>query len=153
MRKYLLLSVLFLAYQGQGFSQAPTGHRAVWQNVQEYWDLWAKRDLDGFLKYHHDAFSGWDYKNSMHRNKESIKGRLEYIFKTRTVITYDVNPIDIKIHGNTAVVHYYFSILQKDAKGDEQESNGRKTDVLIFQDDKWIIIASHGGNTHEIKHE
>ena len=59
-------------------------------------------------------------------------------------------PTDIKIHDNIAVVHYYYSTLEKDPKGGEKRSNGRKTDVLIKQANKWIIIADHGGNTHKI---
>ena len=139
-----------MIFLGQAHSQALTGHSEVWQNVQNYWDSWSQRDLDGFLNYHHDAYSGWNYDEPMHKNKRSTKEYLDYIFKTREVIAFDINPIDIKIHSNTAVVHYYYSILEKNQNGEENKRNGRKTDILIKQTNKWIIIADHGGHVSHI---
>lgn len=144
----LLLPVLLLTYYGQVFGQAPSGHAEVWQYVEKYWGLWAERDLDGFLECHHVAYSGWDYDNPMHRGKLSAREWYEQEFKTRTVTTFDISPIDIKIHDDTAVIHYYFSILEQRAKEDEIKRSGRITDVLIKQSNKWVLIARHGGDTH-----
>jgi hypothetical protein len=50
----------------------------------------------------------------------------------------------IKIHGNIAIVHYYFTDVSK--HGEEEEMvQGRWTDILIKQGDKWIMIGDHGG--------
>ena len=105
-KKNLLLPILFTLCYGQAYSQAPSGHAEVWENVETYWNLWAQRDLDGFLEYHHIAYSGWSYNDAMHKNKKSSKEWLDYAFKTIEVITFDISAIDIKIHNNVAVVHY-----------------------------------------------
>ena len=67
--------------------------------------------------------------------------------KTKEIIAFNINAIDIKIHDDTAIVHYYYSFLEKNknAEGGEKKINGRKTDVLIKEANKWVIIADHGG--------
>ena len=148
-KKYILLLIFFNLFYGLAYSQTPSGHAEVWKNVETYWGLWAQRNLDKFLEYHHKAYSGWNYEDPMHKSKKSTREWMDHAFKTREVITFDISAIDIKIHNNTAVVHYYYSILEKDIGGNEKKSNGRKTDILIKQDDKWVIIADHGGNTYK----
>ncbi len=129
--------------------EKPTGHAEILKNVQAYWDLWAKRDLEGFLEYLHDAYSGWNYEAPMHRSKESTRRWINHTFQTRKVIVYDINAVDIKIHGSVAIVHYYYSILEKDPEGKERKITGRKSDILMKHDDKWVLIAEHGGHTFE----
>lgn len=144
--RYLLLTLLFVLLTGQIYGrQAPTGHAEIWNNVMAYWELWAQRDIEGFLEYHHARYSGWNYDDFMHKNKNSTEKWLSHDFTTKQVIAYDINAIDIKIHENVAVVHYYYSILEKNAQDTEKRRKGRKTDVLIKQEDKWVIVADHGG--------
>ena len=33
--------------------------KEVWKNVQTYWDLDAKRDIEGFMSYFHSDYCGW----------------------------------------------------------------------------------------------
>lgn len=150
-KKYLLSLLLLGLFSGQVYGQqAPSGHAEVWQNVQSYWDLWAKKDLNGFLQYHHDGYSGWDAEDPMHKNKESVKEWLGHTLQTKEIVVFNINPIDIKIHDNVAIVHYYYSILEKSLpQNKEIKRTGRRTDVLKKQVDKWVVIASHGGDSCE----
>ncbi len=132
------------------FSQeTPGGHAEVWNNVKAYWHLWAERDLDGFMEYFDKGFSGWNYDNPMHMNKEATRKWLTLQFQSKEVMAYDISAIDIKIHDTIAVVHYYYSFLKKDTQGKEQKCTGRKSDILMKQGDKWLLIADHGGHTSE----
>ena len=86
--KLVIKNILFLPVyiavlsQTPVFSQEyPTGHAEIWKNVEAYWNLWAKRDLDGFLEYFHDAYSGWNFDTPNHRNKESTRRRINHTFK------------------------------------------------------------------------
>lgn len=58
---------------------------------------------------------------------------------------YEINPVAIKIHGNVAIVHYYYLRVRKDAEGKEELEQGRWTDILMKQKDKWVLIGDHGG--------
>jgi len=126
-----------------------TDQKDVWKNVETYWDLGAKGDVEGFLEYVHSNFSGWN--NSAHLPDDRathVKFIKFYQPKTKTLL-YNIQPLAIKIHGNVAIVHYsYISVFMY---GEEKEKSvqGRWTDILIKQGDKWIMIGDHGGATSE----
>ena len=92
-----------------------------------------------------DSYSGWNYDAPMHSSKKSTREWMEHSFQSTEVLVYDISAIDIKSHENIAIVHYYYSILERDANGVEVKSAGRKSDVLKRHGDKWLIIADHGG--------
>lgn len=126
--------------------EAPTSHAEVWRGVQAYWSRWAARDLDGFLALHHDAYSGWSHDGPMHRNKASTRDWVGHTLRTRQLVTYDISAVDIKIHGGVAVVHYYYSTLETQGQGEERRRVGRRTDVLMRQGERWLLIADHGSD-------
>jgi len=123
-----------------------TAQSKVWKNVEAYWDLWAKRDLEGFHKYVHDDYSGWFNRAPLPSTKESVMKWQTHTFQTRKVLVHQIDLVAIKIHGNVAVVHYYYSMIGTDAEGKERTRSGRWTDILIKQKgDKWVLIGDHGG--------
>ncbi len=127
---------------GQEWSEE---QKEVWKNVETYSELSAKRDLEGFLGYFHDDYSGWFNQNALPNNKASVRKFLSHIFKTTKVLVNDIQPVAIKIHDNIAIVHYYYSNIVKDVEGKEKNTSGRWTDILMKQGDKWVMIGDHGG--------
>lgn len=125
--------------------------KEVWKNVQAYWALDAAHDLEGFLAYFHEDYLGWSYEDALPADKATLKKWLEHRYKTSKVLVYDIKPTGIKIHGNTAFVHYYWSDLIKDSEGKEKERSGRWTDILIKEGDKWLLIGDHGGRSMKDK--
>jgi len=119
--------------------------KEVWKNVETYWDLDAKRDLEGVLGYFHDDYSGWFNRSALPGNKASTRKWVGHFFETTKILVQEIKPVAIKIHGNMAVVHYYYSRLVKDVEGKERNRSGRWTDILMKQGDKWVLIADHGG--------
>ena len=129
---------------GQEWSEE---QKEVWKNVETYSDLSAKRDLEGFMGYFHDDYSGWNNQNALPANKASRRKFISHYFETTTVLVYDLQPVGINIHDNVAIVHYYYSVVFKDVEGKEKEGSGRWTDILIKQGDKWVMIGDHGGSS------
>jgi len=64
---------------------------------------------------------------------------------------YDIQPLAIKIHGNVAIVHYSYTNVFKSGEEKEKVEQGRWTDILLKQGDKWVMIGDHGGATSEDK--
>jgi len=137
----LLTSVPLLA---QEWSPA---QKEVWKNVEKYWELGVQNDLEGMLAYYHPEYRGWSYISGLPDDKAATKKITEYNMKTITILLYDIRPAAIVIYGTSAYVHYYYSLIFKDAEGKEKSSRGRWTDILIKQGDKWLIIGDHGGQT------
>jgi ketosteroid isomerase-like protein len=119
----------------------------VWKNVEAYWVIYAQGDLEGYMAYIHTDFSGWPYQSALPNDKASERKWEGHWMKTEKILVYEVKPAAIQIHGNVAIVHYFFDILSKDAEGKERSSSGRWTDILIKQGDKWVMIGDHGGQT------
>ncbi len=118
----------------------------VWQTVEAYWQHFADGNADGFLTYLHEDFSGWTHTNALPRDKEDMSRYMPLGFETATTLLHDVNPVGIKVHGEVAVVHYYYSRTFVDNSGGRHSDAGRWTDILMKVGDRWMMIADHGGS-------
>jgi len=123
--------------------------KEVWDTIKKAWELSAQRDLDGFLSMLHDDYSGWYYESAMPGSKESARKWGSYYYKKTKVLVWDIKPVAVKVHGNFAFVHYYYSLLHEEKKGEEEFSQGRWTDILKKEGDKWLLIGDHGGEMED----
>jgi len=119
----------------------------VWKNVEAYTALNTQRNLEGFLEYFHADYCGWAYEDALPSDKASIRKYIEYRWKTTKILFSEIKPVAIKIYGNVAIVHYYYTTVYADAEGKEKSASGRWTDILMKQGDKWVMIGDHGGQT------
>ena len=77
--------------------------------------------------------------------KADVRKWTAHDFETNKTVLQTQKPVGIAIHGDVAFVHYYYTVLQKNAKGEEKTIQGRWTDILTKQGDKWVLIGDHGG--------
>lgn len=142
--------VLFLLVPLPAHSQqwSPV-QQEVWENVEAYWSLNAAEDVEGFLSYLHEDFSGWTHTQALPRDKEDMAMYLPVGFETTETLIYDIDPVGIKVYGEIAIVHYYYSKTFVDRAGTLQKDTGQWTDILMKQGDKWVMIADHGGASDE----
>jgi len=139
----VLLIFLPLDVRGQEWSAE---QQEVWQHVETYWHMYATEDVEGFLSYLHDDFSGWTHTSALPRDKEDMARYLPRGFETTETVLYDVNPVGIKVHGDIAIVHYYYTRSYLDMSGGEHSDAGRWTEVLMKQGNRWVMITDHGGS-------
>jgi len=118
--------------------------KKVWKNVEAYTDFIMKGDVQCFLNYFHKDYSSWNYYELMPVNKTDIKNELCHLPK-RKISSYNITPIAISIFNDVAIVHYYYSVAYKNTDGKEKAKNGRNTDILLKQKDKWVLIGDHVG--------
>lgn len=121
--------------------------REVWKSIEAYWALDAARDVEGFMGYFHDDYLGWSVEDALPLTKPAVRKFVEHDLKTTKVLVQNIQPVGIKLHGDIAFAHYYWSRLVKDAEGKEKPESGRWTDILKKQGEKWLLIGDHGGRT------
>jgi len=92
---------------------------------------------------------GWSVDAPMPASKASSNKWMSFWAANNSVAMYEITPISILIHGDVAVVHYYYSEVSKDKDGDLHPVQGRWTDILVKQGDRWVLFADHGGATPE----
>jgi len=148
--RIISLSIIGLAMflrTGVFAQQWSDSQKEVWKNVETYWDLAAKGDTEGLLTYFHSDFSGWVNSAHLPHDKATREKFIRfYNPKTKTLL-HDIKPLAIKIHGNIAIVHYSYTDVSKYGEEKEKSEQGRWTDILMKQGDKWVMIADHGGST------
>lgn len=121
--------------------------KQVWSTVERFWELWAKKDLDGVLSYFHPDFRGWYSEDPLPSDKASLRKWFSYFFETTEILVQEFNPVAIDVHGNVAFVHYYYTRAYKDAEGKHKMERGRWTDIWMKEGKKWLCICDHGGPT------
>ena len=149
MKNRMLLT--FMLFFGLGFSSLfaqewSAAQKEVWKNVNDYWALMAKGDVNGFMEYFHADYMGWDVNSPVPSTKEQSKKWITYAYQGVTVPVYEINPLAIKIYGDVAFVHYYYAMAKEAKDGKKSSESGRWTDILMKQGNKWVMIGDHGGS-------
>jgi ketosteroid isomerase-like protein len=129
---------------GQEWSEE---QKDAWKFIETSWDQWAKEDIEGVLANFHDDFSGWENDAPLPNNKAFFRKNIALWLETGDMLTYNIQPVAIKVFDNVAIVHYYWSNVIKDTKGNVNNDNGRWTDIIMKQGDKWVFIADSVGST------
>jgi ketosteroid isomerase-like protein len=147
-----LFAALVVALMSVGIASAQewsAAQKEVWKSVETYWELGAKGDLDGIMSYFADDYLGWSTSSAMPATKADVRKWTAHDFETNKTVLQTLKPVGIAIHGDVAFVHYYFTVLQKNAKGEEKTIQGRWTDILKEQGNRWVLIGDSGGSTSE----
>jgi ketosteroid isomerase-like protein len=123
--------------------------KEVWGAIENVWEAFAQNDLQKVLTFFHPDYVGWHYGAQFPSNLETGKKWMEHFLPKREMILYDLKPMVINVHGNTAVVYYLYTEVSKTEKGDEKVSSGRWVETWVKEGNKWQVIGDHGGTTSE----
>lgn len=122
--------------------------KEVWAGVEKYWEAGASGNVDSFMEYFDDTYTGWSYSSKMPQSKASSKKWIEEDMKNNASVLYSVTPVSIWVKGDFAFVHYYYSQIDKNKETSKnQRSDGNWTDILEKKNGKWLLVGDHGGRT------
>ena len=112
--------------------------KAVWKEVQSFWEYLKQGDLDSVMSRIHEEAILWWRQNPRPLDKKSI----EYIYRDwinspAKPLSYEVRPLSIQIIGNFANIYYVYKW-----SGEKEYSRGRVMTVYAKQNDKWMIFGS-----------
>jgi len=139
-----MLYALSVAAQAHDRSAA---QKEVWKTVEAYNAAYDRGDLESFMSYFHNDYRGWIYSAPLPTDRSKVRKFVEYDMKNAKVVFSDLSPAEILIFGHIAVVHYFWTSVEKRGEGKEESNSGRWTDVLMKVGDKWVLVADHGGRT------
>jgi ketosteroid isomerase-like protein len=150
--KSLLITVLVIT--GFGFSSLKAqewsaAQKEVWKNVNDYWALMAKGDINGFYEYFHTDYIGWDNGDALPSTKEESKKMFTFFMTGVKVPVYQIKPVAIKVYGDFAFADYVYTMVMETPDGKKKTEKGTWTDILTKQGNKWVMIGDHGGATEE----
>ncbi len=138
-----LLASLSTAAVAQTWSAEQLG---VWGVIDAQWQASMAKDETWPNRFLHDQFRGWANENPAPRDKSSTERWTRYGDENSTTLMQELFPLNIIVHGNTAVAHYLYSTATENRKGERRTTHGRYTDILVRDGDRWRFVAWHGGD-------
>lgn len=118
---------------------------AVWSVIERAW----RAERDGSKKWIESLLSadfvGWNNTAPAPRDKGSTRLWNAFNARQNGMIEYELYPLSIVVHGDTAIAHYLFTSATEEKGKDVATVNGRYTDVLVRSAEGWRFLAWHGG--------
>jgi ketosteroid isomerase-like protein len=110
--------------------------KEVWNSVKASWEYFKQGDLEGFMTTYHDDAVEWWRNKAIPLDKATMKLNFKGWLDYDKPISYELEPLSIKIFGNVANVFYTVKW-----KGDILSDYGRHMQTWIKQDNKWKFIS------------
>ena len=118
---------------------------AVWSVIERAWRATREGNSRWIETLLSPDFVGWSTSSPAPRDKASTRLWRNFETKQADLLEYELYPLSIVIHGDTAVAHYLYSSAVQ-PKGERVESiDGRYTDVLVRTPEGWRFLTWHGG--------
>jgi len=111
------------------------------------WEVacWETEDIESNMACFHEEFVGWGGGSYVPTNKADRRITHARGFETTEQVYLFLKPLEIKIHGNTAVLVYMATYTMRDRNtGEETTYLEQWTDVALREDGQWAWIADHG---------
>ncbi len=117
----------------------------VWKVIDTVFKALMEKE-DWTTTYVHEKVLAWGNSRPMPQDKSSIHKWNRYEDENSTVLLYDLYPVGIIVHDNTAIAHYFYSIAFENRKGERKTVHGRYTDILVKEKGKWRFLGWSGGD-------
>ena len=121
----------------------------VWQVELDVWKMDLSGDRTWIDKYVHDDLLAWSNDELVPLSKSSIDKWYRFENAGSKYPVHELYPIGIVVNGNVAVVHYFYSLGEEDAKGERHTRRGSYTDVLVKENGTWRYLTWRGGLIEE----
>ena len=131
--------LLPLTAQGQEWSAE---QKELWA-----WEVacWESTDLESNMACFHEDFVGWGVGTDSPTTRAERRLLFAEDFETIERVSTDVQPLEIKMHGSTAILVYVITFVDKDkTTGEETTHVERWTDVAVKEGGQWFWVADHG---------
>jgi len=145
--KFSAITLMLIAFLGASTLNAQEwtkDQKEVWKTVEKSWENWKAGDLDAAFKLVHDKYMGWNHEDPMPTNKAKWFKSAKMIMENGKLVYYDIEPARIMVHGDVAVVHYYFEYTASSTKNDETKEfsvKGKNAEFFVKEGGKWLLIG------------
>ena len=147
MRRLIGTCMVLLLAGGAVLAQGTADDEAaVWRAVEELWAAEERGDADWVDQRLSADFMGWPNDSPAPRSKASTRMWSRFNAQHSKGLTHELYPLSFVVHGDTAVVHYLYTMAVQNRDKKVVVSNGRYTDVLVRDGAEWKFISWHGGD-------
>lgn len=100
-----------------------------------------KGNVDELMTFFHRDFIGWDYEQELPINYADMKKEDEEFYKAYKLRKFVVDPLEIQVENDLAVLHLNFEEAYSDSTGKETNTYGPWTVIMIKQNNRWVFLS------------
>ncbi len=116
----------------------------VWRCIEDHWEHLIHKRVDDFLEYIHDEMIGYGHESPLAVDKPWLKKWVGFWTKSTEIVICELRPIDIRMHGDIAIVQYFIFTIEKNLEGGKRVIRRYTMTWKKFPAKKrWVVIASH----------
>lgn len=144
---YTAIAVSMIAFFGASNLQAQQwsqDEKAVWTVVENMWSNWKAGNMDAAFANVSPDYLGWNNESPMPISYAKWAIPTKETANQYSERDFDVEPTRILVHGNAAIVHYYYSFSWLYNDGDKKtrgSSKGKWSEFLVKDNGKWMLIG------------
>jgi ketosteroid isomerase-like protein len=146
-KNYLMLVTITIAFLGSSTLVAQEWTKdqlEIWKTIENAWTEWSNANYEAAFANIHDKYLGWNHEDPLPITKQKWMKSIDS-WKDYAKMTYfDIEPARILVHGDVAVVHYYFNYTITYTKGEETKQKkyqGKNAEFSVKEDGKWLLIG------------
>ncbi|OGX36893.1 MAG: hypothetical protein A3G91_01560 [Omnitrophica WOR_2 bacterium RIFCSPLOWO2_12_FULL_50_9] len=114
----------------------------VWKCLEDHWDHLINGRVEEFLEYIHPDFIGFGHESPINIDRPWLQKWVGFWSKSTKILICELRPMDIKIHGDIAIVQYFIFTIEKNAEGAKRMIR-RYTMTWKKQGRRFVVIGSH----------
>lgn len=124
----------------------------VWRCLDEHWDLLITKNVGEFIKYIHPDMIGYGHESPIPVDRPWLEKWVGFWTKSTNIAIAELRPIQMKIHGDIAILQYLIFTVEVNAEGGKRVIR-RYTMTWKKSTDRWVVIGSHNNLMEEtLKH-
>ena len=114
----------------------------VWRCLEDHWDHLINARVDDFLKYIHEDFIGFGHESPINIDRNWLDKWVGFWTKNTKIAICELRPIEVKIHGDIAILQYFIFTIERNAEGGKRVIR-RYTMTWKKEKERWVVIGSH----------
>lgn len=136
-------------------SNKPAGwnadQNAVWKSLEDHWELLITKRVEEFIEYIHPEMVGYGHESPLPVDRPWLEKWVGFWTQSTDIIICELRPIDIRLHGDIAIVQYFIFTIEKSERGVKHVIR-RYTMTWKRGNKHWIVIASHNNLMNDHLH-
>jgi hypothetical protein len=137
-----LIFTVFFTVQAFGMEMSAE-EKEVWEKVTTAWEAFKKGDMDIDLTANmHKDLVYWNWGDLVPRDRERQAKGVWRHYRLGKVKSYDIEPIEIKIVGNVAILMYTYNYTNNM----DRNYYNKAIHVYTKHDGKWVLLGGMSGD-------
>lgn len=124
---------------------------SVWKSLEYHWELLITKRVEEFIEYIHPDMVGYGHESPLPVDRPWLEKWVGFWTQSTDIIICELRPIDIRIHGDIAIVQYFIFTIEKSERGVKHVIR-RYTMTWKKGKEHWVVIASHNNLMNDHLH-